>query len=371
MSRVSVIVPVYNTGRYVEKCIRSIMSQSYRDIEIVVINDGSTDDSGEICERLAAEDERIVYIPQENRGVSAARNVGLERATGEWICFVDGDDWLEPDAVERMAREVAEAGCGSTDAEDSRVETGVELVVGYPDIIITDYFVDTPTRSYEESFFAERTARDFEPSDNDELAANCMVRMGFANMRSITALGVPWARLIRAEFIREHGVSFDIDVVKMQDALFMTELLGVGARVVYRPGATYHYRQTMDSICGRYSPDYMDKADRLLRAYRAYIRRSGKDSLRGVYYARKFSFMMEGIKFIYVLDETGLSLREKVEGTGRLIRGVHFSRRARTEMRPYLRFMYRVAGILGRLHMYGTIYMMVWAYYEYKNLRRR
>lgn len=92
---VSVIVPVYNNETYVEKCIRSIMRQSYSNLEILVINDGSKDHSLNILEKLAEEDERIKLFDQENAGVSAARNKGLDHATGEFITFVDGDDYID------------------------------------------------------------------------------------------------------------------------------------------------------------------------------------------------------------------------------------------------------------------------------------
>lgn len=93
-SLVSVIVPVYNNEAYVEKCIRSITEQSYKNLEILVINDGSKDSSLEILEKLAEEDTRIKLFDQENAGVAAARNKGLEHATGEYVTFIDGDDYV-------------------------------------------------------------------------------------------------------------------------------------------------------------------------------------------------------------------------------------------------------------------------------------
>lgn len=90
MEKVSVIVPVYNNEKYVETCIRSICQQTYQNLEILVINDGSTDGSRQILERMAEKDKRIRLIHQENAGVSAARNKGIELADGEYLTFVDG-----------------------------------------------------------------------------------------------------------------------------------------------------------------------------------------------------------------------------------------------------------------------------------------
>ena len=91
---VSVIIPVYNTRDYIEKCVRSVMDQSYTRLEIVIIDDGSNDGSGEVLEMLASEDNRIRLFHQENQGVSKARNFGISVSSGTYFTFVDGDDFI-------------------------------------------------------------------------------------------------------------------------------------------------------------------------------------------------------------------------------------------------------------------------------------
>lgn len=93
--KISVIVPVYNCEAYVGRCLESILAQDYRNIEVIVIDDGSTDSSSGICREYAAMDERVVLIRQVNGGLSAARNTGLNRATGDYVTFVDGDDYID------------------------------------------------------------------------------------------------------------------------------------------------------------------------------------------------------------------------------------------------------------------------------------
>lgn len=102
MPAVSVIIPVYNNEAHVEKCIRSVLNQSFHDLEILVINDGSTDHSGEILQRLGETDSRIRLLDQENAGVAAARNRGLSAAGGEYVTFVDGDDYIAHDYIEHL-----------------------------------------------------------------------------------------------------------------------------------------------------------------------------------------------------------------------------------------------------------------------------
>jgi glycosyltransferase involved in cell wall biosynthesis len=100
--KVSVIVPIYNVGRFLSKCIETIINQTYHNLEIILVDDGSPDQSGEICDEYAAKDTRIKVIHQKNSGVSSARNTGVDIATGDYVCFVDGDDYLMPDYVEYL-----------------------------------------------------------------------------------------------------------------------------------------------------------------------------------------------------------------------------------------------------------------------------
>lgn len=101
-TKVSVILPVYQVEKYLGICIESVINQNYQNLEILLIDDGSTDKSGEICDEYAVRDKRIRVIHKENEGVSIARNVGIANATGEWICFADSDDILEKDYVDYL-----------------------------------------------------------------------------------------------------------------------------------------------------------------------------------------------------------------------------------------------------------------------------
>lgn len=101
---ISVIVPVYNVERFLDECVESILKQTYRNLQIILIDDGSTDSSGKICDYYAKKDDRVLVIHQKNMGVSAARNVGLKEAKGKFLAFADSDDYLPPDAYENMLK---------------------------------------------------------------------------------------------------------------------------------------------------------------------------------------------------------------------------------------------------------------------------
>lgn len=120
---VSMIVPIYNVEKYLGQCIESLLAQTYRNLQIILVDDGSPDGCGKICEEYAQKDERILVIHKENGGLSDARNAGIEKASGEWLCFIDSDDFIAPDMVERLYCLVKEhqaklAWCGLTEVEE-------------------------------------------------------------------------------------------------------------------------------------------------------------------------------------------------------------------------------------------------------------
>lgn len=108
---VSVIVPVYNVDRYLGRCIKSIMQQSYRNLEIILVDDGSTDNSGTICDTFKETDDRIIVIHKENGGLSDARNAGIKMFTGEYVTFIDSDDYVSPDMISLMLTVLKQSSC--------------------------------------------------------------------------------------------------------------------------------------------------------------------------------------------------------------------------------------------------------------------
>lgn len=128
MSKISIIVPVYNTEKYLSKCLNSLIKQTYKDIEIIVVNDGSKDKSLEIAKKFAKQDNRIKVFNKENGGLSSARNFGIEKASGEYIGFVDSDDYIKENMFEILYNMIKEANakiaiCGWYLVEDSQIRT--------------------------------------------------------------------------------------------------------------------------------------------------------------------------------------------------------------------------------------------------------
>lgn len=111
VQKISIIVPIYNVEKYIRQCLDSIVNQTYRNLEIILVDDGSPDACGAVCDEYAKMDGRITVIHKENAGVGAARNDGIDRATGEWLMFVDPDDWLELDCCENAIKAAQKSDC--------------------------------------------------------------------------------------------------------------------------------------------------------------------------------------------------------------------------------------------------------------------
>ena len=138
--KVSVVVPIYNVSKYLSKCVESIMNQTHNNLEIILVDDGSNDGSGKIADEYAEKDNRIQVIHQKNKGVSSARNTGIEAATGEYICFADSDDYLEADYVEYLLKMSVE--------NDADVSLTTEM--------FTNYYLEQINNDYQTIYSPEK-----------------------------------------------------------------------------------------------------------------------------------------------------------------------------------------------------------------------
>lgn len=211
--KISVIVPVYNCEPYVERCVRSIMAQTYTDLEIICINDGSTDGSGELLDNLADEDDRILVVHQENAGASAARNAGLDLATGAFITFVDSDDAIEPDMYETLMPYF----------EDESVDI---VHCGYKRVHLDGSIKDV-----------NGTGKIVH--QNKYEAAECLA-VGRLFVGSL------WNKLFRADLF--HSIRMDTQLVINEDVLILAELLNCARNVVYIDIGKYLFYERGSSV---------------------------------------------------------------------------------------------------------------------------
>lgn len=223
MAQISVIVPVYNCEQYLPQCLDSILSQTYSDLEILLIDDGSTDRSGIICDEYAARDSRILCLHQKNSGAAAARNAGLRAATGIYIAFVDSDDWLDPDMYEKMLHSAQEQDC---------------------DLVICDCLKETPDESivYSHALPAGYYSR-------DDMKETYFPQLLMPNTMEYPVTISNWLLLIRRDVIVRNNLSFPEGMRFSEDLLFGSEVGYHSNSMVYLKGYTpYHYRQNPTSV---------------------------------------------------------------------------------------------------------------------------
>lgn len=228
-SKISVIIPVYNAETYLSECLDSVISQTYRDLEIILINDGSSDRSPEICREYAEKDERIVLITQKNAGEAAARNRGLEAAAGEYILFVDADDLLAQDICELATEGI----------QDS-------------DVLIFDY---DQGENPEHFLCMQREAVSAAELGYCENDAWLRSLLGPEKTVSVEAsLNTAWGKLYRHEFLEKHRIRCDMGVVIGADLLLNLKVFLWGPVVRYLPVRGYFYRYNPASVVHRYNP---------------------------------------------------------------------------------------------------------------------
>lgn len=234
MKTVSVIVPVFNTEKYLNCCIQSIVNQTYKALEIILVNDGSTDKSLSICEDYALKDERVKVINKIGGGVSSARNAGLNIASGELVCFFDSDDWVEADFIEKLC-----------------------VRLGDNDICIGGYISDT----YDENESLIKTRNVLLNIDyiDDQFPLDDYSKL-FALSMSL------YNKVYNLKLIQENNLRFDERVSFGEDGLFNTDFFLLTQKICFLHYAGYHYiRRKKESLSTKFYEDFLGIKFRALK----------------------------------------------------------------------------------------------------------
>lgn len=237
----TIIVAVYNIKEeFLKKCLDSLLDQGRTDYKVLVIDDGSTDNSGKICDQYAEKSDIITVIHQTNQGVSCARNNGIERAVTEWISFVDGDDWVSSDYVS----EIYECLNGET---------------AYSDMVMFNYSREF-FKAVSEEYFDHRS-RFLDEKDMDICRKGIYfkhTRNGKFNPYTVIAV---WNKVYRTDFIKENNIHFIPKAKKAQDVLFNSDTFCCANKVYYLHKGLYHYRCWENSRTHRFDPKIIEYSE--------------------------------------------------------------------------------------------------------------
>ena len=251
---VSIIVPIYNVEKYLGTCLESLTNQTYGNIEIICINDGSTDNSASILNEFARQDERIQIITQKNMGLSAARNVGMKYARGQYTMFVDSDDWID---IETCAEAVCVAELHGAD------------------LVFWSYVREFFGGSKEKYMFWEHETVFDEIQVKSQLHRRLCGLFGeeLSHPEYANAIETAWAKLYRTDMLLDNHIEFvDTREIGTEDALFNLYALGYVKRAVYLRKCFNHYRKTnQTSLTKQYNDKLFERWKTLFQYMRNYI----------------------------------------------------------------------------------------------------
>ncbi len=243
---ISIVIPAYNSGKHLEACMDSVLSQSHADLQVICVDDGSHDNTHAILERYASQDQRITLITHsKNRGISASRNEALEVARGEWVMFVDSDDWLAPDNCEKAL----------ATAKQHQADTVIWCYTREFESQSLPKVFETREQVWEEEAVRRIRRRMIGPYQ-EELARPDL----------LDAWGTIWGKLYSRELIAGGTPTLFVDtnvVGTAEDVVFNIDYLGKARKVVYVPQPWYHYRKNMESYSNVHRADLVGKWDKL------------------------------------------------------------------------------------------------------------
>jgi len=247
MAKISVIVPAYNAGKYIHQCLGSVIEQSFQDFELWVINDGSTDKTQEVAEKYALLDNRIKVINKDNQGVSASRNIGLEHSNGEYVCFIDADDIVEPSYLSELAEKI-----------DSQHDSSV---CGFA------HFGDTEGQNWIE--IPQKKSITLEES-----------LMDFYDLSKKERQRYLWNRMFKRSFIEKFHLRFNEDIHYKEDGLFLVQYLcASGQKVACVDKVLYHYRINPEGAIGSLEKRFNPKQLTNIIAHKLILKELRKYSL--------------------------------------------------------------------------------------------
>lgn len=354
MNKISVIVPIYKIAEhYLHECMTSLLEQTYQNLEFILVDDGSPDNCGKICDSYAEKDDRIKVIHQENQGLSNVRNNGIKAASGYWIAFVDPDDWIEKYAFEK-AIEVADK----------------EQI----DMMVWNTFLNTP--GHQE--IRKNYGKDLVVKDKAQLEAINLNLLRTISIRNneirIPTLESTTCHLYRRDIIIENQLLFDSTLKQGEDKLFNYSYHMHIKSLAYLNCPMYHYRLHSVSTTHTFFPQNVDTSNRILdKYYELEPKIQNNELYRNTYYIRTAYIALFLIGKFYLHPQNNLSdIKSRRREFINMVSKKPYAAAIRNMDLSGMRFsMTRIRLMCLKKHMYGVLFMDVKIERKLKDLLKK
>lgn len=339
MAKVSIIVPVYNVEEYLENCIHSLVQQTMEDIEIILVDDGSRDNSGAICDELEKKDTRITVIHQHNQGVSVARNSGIEVAKGDWVTFVDGDDWVAPELCEKVV----------SYAEKTEADVVIfSYYSAYANGIKTSKLTDLPEGDVtdKKDYILKKTISQY---------------YGGKIVNNGVSAGTTWGKLIKKTEIDNNHLRFKPGLTRAQDTVFWLRGFEYAEKIAVLDLPLYYYRISNTSVCSgtKFIPNCEIPFGMLLDEYRRFIDEFSKDlEFNKAYDLRTIQVLSWHIKHKVLNEQNKISAKEKIRELKKLVSSKESKESIKNVKVDWLPRSLKLLVFCCRTHMYYLYYIV-------------
>lgn len=288
MAHISIVIPVYKVPEsYFHACMESVLNQTLSDIEVVLVDDGSPDACGAICDAYAKKDGRVRVLHQENQGVSAARNKGMDAATGKWLMFVDADDWIELNTCEKA------------------VEAAERL-----DVQVLRFGLFLEWEQHREEVRALLPSETVLVRENKKQIIKAML-----NSQIPSPLLGPYCAVFRLKELKDSGVCFPVGIPWGEDQIFQLHLAVTMERIAYFDACMYHYRQRNTSVTSKYRDDFVIFQERYMELVEEVIygHATMDDTLQQMFYIWRIGSMQRILYQHYFHPDAPLPYSRRIQ----------------------------------------------------------
>lgn len=339
MIKYSIVVPVYNAEKYLSHAVESVLNQSFGNWELVLVNDGSTDGSDVLCQDYVKTDARVKYIKKKNGGVSETRNVGIENSSGEYIVFLDADDWLETDCLEKV----------ETVINDKK-----------SDILIMNYY-RAKENSIEKAQPITKSLCGEVTTDITELIKFTLKLSSGLCDKWHGIMRPVWAKVFRRDIIRDNQITFDTQLKIGEDAAFLFHYLQYAKTVLYEDWYVYYYRDNAASAMNNRKWCGTDVSRYYFRIVEETLKDAIKEEERALFW-----FNIAESDWM-VLIKSNLSAVQKYKEMKKIISDMEYQRFSKKELCRHFTKKHKLAAFFIRNRMP----VMLLAMYRVKEIKKK